>query len=479
MQATNGLNLLGDIGGPMDIGNGYRWNVPIITYGFDKSFVDYFGSNGVSAVESAIQTLNDLPPASQMVLTNFPSYTTRVNYAAQSQSLTDLKSTTLSLLLEQMGLAPPSRCIVAIKQWNPLLYTGDFADDVTQEDAWAFPDYLVRRNFDPLTLSPSTYINGIPYVSFILPFFSTTSGLSSQRIIYSYAEDPIDPSFTAVADIYEGTFGNFYTGLTQDDVGGIHYLFSTNNVNYEELLPDVRGVGRHRKGLVRGAQRPGIDKITFVRQPQDSRAGRFLPMFHPYTDRYITNGAVMTQEVERVITKPDFVFAATNLTSRYGSVYYSGLYYARTGTTNWVNNSTLNGSSEGGPGVIAPQVTISFATIGHVVFWDTDDSASSFPNFWGSYDGSTNVPIAYPPSPQGIRPHVINMALGFGGGFDFTNTFFQWPVTNLVGSVSLFQTSTNLIDWVTMFSATNDGTSWYFNNSNPSSKYRFYRVISP
>ena len=48
MQATNGVIQSGDIGGPMDIGSGYRWNVPVVTYGFDKSFLDYFGTNGVA-----------------------------------------------------------------------------------------------------------------------------------------------------------------------------------------------------------------------------------------------------------------------------------------------------------------------------------------------------------------------------------------------------------------------------------------------
>jgi len=73
MQETNGVVFPGDIGGPMNIGNGYRWNVPIVTYGFDQSFLDYFGTNGVAAVEGAFQILNDLPPASQIVLTNIPA----------------------------------------------------------------------------------------------------------------------------------------------------------------------------------------------------------------------------------------------------------------------------------------------------------------------------------------------------------------------------------------------------------------------
>ncbi len=48
----------GDIGGPMDLHEGYRWNLPTLTYGFDQSFLDYFGQDGVAAVEEAIQILN-------------------------------------------------------------------------------------------------------------------------------------------------------------------------------------------------------------------------------------------------------------------------------------------------------------------------------------------------------------------------------------------------------------------------------------
>ncbi len=38
----HGMSLEGDIGGPMDVTNEYRRNVPVLTYGFDQSFVDYF-----------------------------------------------------------------------------------------------------------------------------------------------------------------------------------------------------------------------------------------------------------------------------------------------------------------------------------------------------------------------------------------------------------------------------------------------------
>src|SRR5712692_7046535 len=68
-----GYNLPGDIGGPMNLNEGYRWNVPTVTYAFDATFVTYFGTNGIAAVEKAIQILNDLPQLLRSPMTAHPS----------------------------------------------------------------------------------------------------------------------------------------------------------------------------------------------------------------------------------------------------------------------------------------------------------------------------------------------------------------------------------------------------------------------
>jgi hypothetical protein len=111
MTPTLGYQQPDDIGGPMDINEEYRWNVPVVTYAFDQSFLDYFGSNGVAAVEQAIGVINDLPPASSIVLTNFLFESRRFNQVAGGQNQCDLKSATLSLLLEQLGLGQPTRYV--------------------------------------------------------------------------------------------------------------------------------------------------------------------------------------------------------------------------------------------------------------------------------------------------------------------------------------------------------------------------------
>ena len=52
--------LRGDLGAPKNIGEDYRRNMPVLYYAFDETFLDYFGSNGVAAVDQAFAILNNL-----------------------------------------------------------------------------------------------------------------------------------------------------------------------------------------------------------------------------------------------------------------------------------------------------------------------------------------------------------------------------------------------------------------------------------
>ena len=122
-------------GGPMNLDEGYRWNVPVVTYGFDASFLEYFGSNGVAEVERAIDVVNNLPPASQLDPTSYPTQVIRVNSQAASQGLIDLKSVTMFLLIEHLGLAEPQR------------FTFCLRNSVQTSDG--FQDLVIQRNFDP------------------------------------------------------------------------------------------------------------------------------------------------------------------------------------------------------------------------------------------------------------------------------------------------------------------------------------------
>jgi hypothetical protein len=47
-----------DLNAPKNLGQGYRHNTPFMFYTYDQNFVDYFGSSGMTAVDSAYTILN-------------------------------------------------------------------------------------------------------------------------------------------------------------------------------------------------------------------------------------------------------------------------------------------------------------------------------------------------------------------------------------------------------------------------------------
>src|SRR6266566_3367606 len=182
-----------DIGGPMNIDEGYRWNAPVVTYGFDASFLEYFGSNGVAAVERAIGLLNNLPPASQLDPASYPTQVVRVNFQAASQGLFDLQSVTLTLLLEHLGLAEPER------------FTFCLRDSIRMSDG--FHDAVIHRNFDPITFLPSSNVNLTAFV-----YFVWHSDDSTRADAIESAADPLQPVNSAVADGISDP-GQFFVGL--------------------------------------------------------------------------------------------------------------------------------------------------------------------------------------------------------------------------------------------------------------------------
>jgi hypothetical protein len=451
-------NAPGDIGGPMCLSNGYRWNVPVVTYGFDQSFMDFFGSNGVAAVEGAIQMLNDLPPASSIQMSNYYDDTLEINYQAQSELLYDLKSQTLALLLEQLGLASPTRSIYVERAWNPLFAEGGWAG-VTN----AIPDYIVMRNYDPVTLDSSQFVNEFLYLGNVWSGFGI--GLDEFEIETS----PFDleaPYYSAVAD-NRLNIGDFYIGPTMDDVSGLSYLFSQTNIHYEQLLYGVSGAGTNASSWVNGAWRPGIDKITFVPQPTSSPA-QFLPLTNQYNDTYITNGIVTQQQLQRVVTQPDFLFKAGD-TAQYPII----LPFTRTGTSNWINNAALNGNPSGaGPGIIQPPVQITFGKLGPRVYTYGSGPTETILNetaLWGSYDDSTNPPVIYPTPPTDTNQ--LTVRLFFLGG-EPVNLF----ATGQAGVSFVLQMSIDLINWTPIMTVQIDGSIPVM-VEDPQYVGRFYRLV--
>lgn len=468
MQATNGVISPDDIGGPMCISNGYRWNVPVVTYGFDPSFLDYFGTNGVAAVESAIQLLNELPPASQIAPTNYPYASLHENFEAQAQLLVDLKSQTLALLLEHLGLARPTPSIYVLRQWNPIL-TNDSSLLLDVFTGTTLTNYILTLNYDPQSLAPSPYVNDILYSG-------QADDWVNQHAIVTFPVDPLAEADESVADDLSANrigAGDFYSGLTHDDVGGLAYLLSTNNVKYEPLLSGVVGAGTNANSFVNGAWRPGVDKIMFYRQPVDSQSGAFLPTTNFFTDNYLVNGLLRQQQLARIVWQPDFIFSAGDVTTGLPEVPY----FRRTGTTNWLNNAAANGNARGaGPGLIQPPVQIVFNKLGRQLFSDSNTSenqALDESQFWGSFESSTSAPVVYPTLQTGANQMTVRLWL-----MGASPQSMVWQPKSLSGTILTMQTSIDLSNWTALFTVTNNGSVCTYFDDNPASASRFYQLIS-
>jgi hypothetical protein len=433
--AQLGYQINGQIGGPMTPLEFYRWNVPVITYAFDSSFIRYFGTNGINEVEKAIKIIQDLPPVDQiqnvtnisffgppvidLLNTNgeiFPrqAYGPSVNNAAAEMRLTDLKSMAMFHLMEELGLADPFNWLWALRQRT--VFPGPIIDYG-----------VVNYNYDPITLKPSTNLNGIYYGFTILDIPGIADAVENFSLTDPLLSLPVASGFVP--------FGAFYERLSFDDVGGLRFLYSTNNIVTETLLNTggttvLRGSGSALGGspwsivfgptnvgtntlsftnlfnpsnVVNQVLRPGIGKLNFFRVEYDSLIGQnFVTVTNLYTDTYISNLTVLHQPLLRVIRQPDILFSVSDL----GGAFSLPFFTSRTTAAGWVDNSALNSHGVAnaglfGPGIITPQVEITFMDtlpwyLNENPFFIDDTSFLFVVGAWGSFDGSTNAPIVYP-----------------------------------------------------------------------------------
>ncbi len=232
-----GYALPGDIGGPHNLGEEYRRVTPFMFYTYDASFLSYFGLAGATNVDAAFAIMNYTMGTNNAVgadnlsayspgLTEFPDGSQSYNASAQALFLTDLKSVTLSFLAEQMGLAEPER------------YTWTLHDRLPGNGSPCLITVLytvVMRNFDILD-TPLNQVQYSPYVNDILYTYFITEFCNGPNPLAFTTPYPVDPSaskvYSSVA-AFDLQLGGFYTGFTRDDVAGLRYMLSSNNINYE------------------------------------------------------------------------------------------------------------------------------------------------------------------------------------------------------------------------------------------------------
>lgn len=236
---------LGDVGGPKNIGEEYRRNAAVVYYAYDANFAGFFGAQGEQAADQAFAIMNSLTNVDSYSanLNEFPFGSQHFNSTAVSLYLTDLKSVTLHLVVEQMGLAGPERYTWTLHNRAQAGPPCPFGTTYT----------VVMRNLSttdsPLNDPASRGTQYSPYVNNVLYTYgiaeacgaTTVGGWTAITIPFSVDLDAAERTAVAANDFEGGVesglgglgIGGFYTGLTRDDVAGLRYLMTTNNINLE------------------------------------------------------------------------------------------------------------------------------------------------------------------------------------------------------------------------------------------------------
>ena len=257
-------------GTPKDKFRFFRLNTPYLTYGFHESFVQYFGAEGVVAIDESMRVVNDffIPEdgsysgMSDLDLIkhgfsgNFATWWR--NQTAANENLIDLKSLTLGMVVNRLGLGNPHRYAFTA-------YGVDTTDTATTSQA-IFRTKL--NNYDPLTLEQTDRINDIQYsyrlihthpAGTAVTVANVTAMVMDMEEFTSSTEDHTYSSVAAIQDAFYGNtsivwtqppskfgFGIYYDGLnamggmyqprhalTYDDAGGLKYLYTKDNVVME------------------------------------------------------------------------------------------------------------------------------------------------------------------------------------------------------------------------------------------------------
>jgi hypothetical protein len=230
--------------GPKGIGEEYRRNTPVVYYGFDQNFADFFGVDGEQAVVQAVDILNALTNVDSYSsnLVEFPLQSQSQNYRATTLEVRDLKSTTLALMMEQMGLADSIR-------YTWILHNRYHEPGAGLPPCPADMVYLVAmRNLDfvasPLNqLQYSDYVNDELYTYYIpLDLCDVSPPAEPSADAVELPADPLtkNPPVASGGEMAAGALrdGFFYTGLTRDDVAGLRYLYTSTNINVETAAPN-------------------------------------------------------------------------------------------------------------------------------------------------------------------------------------------------------------------------------------------------
>ena len=304
-EAGSNWNYTDDLGAPKSINRqhkrSFRWNIPDFVYSFDSSFVNYFGTEGMDAVHEAAEVLNDFfvndvyQGMSNLDLEKHGfsgNYNTAwINTTAQNAQVIDIKSLTLGMMVHHLGLGNPHRHAFTIVGETP------------NPTGTKINISVALRNYDPKTHLETDVINGVQYsyrlIHDAIPT-ATTPPAFTMADMEEFTTDTSGNAWSSVAAIVDSfygatdlfwtdtpslfNFGVYYDSanamggqtqprhtLTYDDAGGLKFLYSKHNIDFD--LPDPEVFLVKEASFVPASLRPYWDPNT----PLGSDRHRFWP----------------------------------------------------------------------------------------------------------------------------------------------------------------------------------------------------------
>ncbi|MDB6108805.1 MAG: hypothetical protein JWR69_555, partial [Pedosphaera sp.] len=140
-----------------------------------------------------------------------------------------------------------------------------------------------------------------------------------------------------------------------------------------------------------------------------------------------------------------------------------------------INNSGLNGNPGGdGPGVIRPQVQITFPTPAKYIA--ASGGAINGPAYlwnWATFDGTTNAPLVLGPS----ETNVTSLTLSARTVTTNDPPSFEWMILGHQNAAYRIDMSTNLTDWTQSTVLTNTNGIFIFTHPLDQPQQYFRAVL--
>jgi hypothetical protein len=458
-----------DVGAPKSLGQGYRRNAGVVYYGFDQEFYGFFGPDGISAVESAFAVMNALTNADSIQLSQYP-FNSQQSFDARALDLSDLKSWTLGELMEQMGLAQSVRFDWTLH--DEYLPSGAVC---SANPAVNGEEYLVvQRNIDPVSQVYTAYVNNTLYSYQLLescgkvgvppdvitgigvdalanPYpvdvnAQTYTPVSEANDVWANFLQPISFKVNSFIDNFALQDGNYYTGLTYDDVGGLRYLLSTNNINFENPTPgSALEVTNSQLQLLQTSDLAALLEFSKTNPPAavlaafpgiviDNYATYYTVVTNPIIVAYLTNSPGSPASYPPVLyvhTNGYTYTAVTNYVYIFDNVVIVDEYTNTHAQVMTVNLGVQNGSPAGGGLIYTTNVTFKNVVLTNVISGDYYllPSSSCGYNFYKTILKNDRA---------GVTTNIIASATNLTTGFVayesivtyFTNNWYEYFACN-------------------------------------------------